>query len=124
MRPLKDFCCHNPDCALYGQKGQGNIRLKGWSSEKQQIRALICKACGHKFSERKGTALFSSRLPTEKALAVLNHLQDDCGIRQTSRLTGVDKDTVNRLALIAGEHADKVHDELVAFSPSDQRGPV
>ena len=117
MRPIEDFCCQNDRCGLYGQKGQGNIGQKGWSSKKQQIRTMICTVCGVRFSERKGTALYASRLPTEKALSVLQHLQDHCGIRQTSRLTGVNKVTVNRMAKIAGQHADKVHDELVAFSP-------
>jgi LacI family transcriptional regulator len=124
MRPITDFCCQNPDCALYGQKGKENLRQKGWSSEKQQIRALFCKVCRYRFSERKGTALFGSRLKTEKALDVLNHLKDHCGIRQTSRLTGVGKDAVNRLALTAGKHAEKVHEELVAFSPSHPGGPT
>jgi len=124
MRPIEDFCCQNSDCALYGQKGQGNIRQKGWSSKKQGIRTLICKTCGVRFSERKGTALYTSRLPTEKALSVLKHLQEHCGIRQTSRLTGVNKDAVNRLALIAGRHAEKAHEELVAFSPKYPRSPA
>jgi len=123
-RPVTEFCCQNARCGLYGQKGQGNIAQKGWSSKKQHIRTLICKVCGKRFSERKGTALYQVRLSTEKTLSVLQHLQDHCGIRQTSRLTGVRKDTVNRLAKIAGDHADKVHDELVAFSPQHAGSPA
>jgi transposase-like protein len=124
MRPLEDFCCQNNDCSLYGKKGQGNIRQKGWSSKRQQIRTLVCNVCGVRFSERKGTALYASRIKTERALDVLKHLQDHCGIRQTARLTGVNKNAVNRLALVAGKHADKVHGELVAFSPEHPRGPT
>jgi hypothetical protein len=37
---------------------------------------------------------------------------------------GVHRDTVVRLARLAGDHAHDAHDEFVAFSPSDQRGPV
>jgi hypothetical protein len=40
-----------------------------------------------------------------------------CGVRQTARLVGGDKDTVRRLALLAGRHAKAAHDELVAYSP-------
>ena len=36
-----------------------------------------------------------------------------------ARLVGVNKDTVTRLALLAGAHAKAAHDELVAFSPLD-----
>jgi hypothetical protein len=31
---------------------------------------------------------------------------------------------VLRLAAVAGQHAHDLHDELVAFSPSNPRGPV
>jgi hypothetical protein len=37
---------------------------------------------------------------------------------------GVNKDTVTRLAVLAGAHAKATHDELVAFSPQYPRGPV
>jgi LacI family transcriptional regulator len=117
MRPIELFCCQNPKCALHGKKGQGNIKQKGWASKTQAIRSLLCSACGKRFSERKGTALYGSRIKTEKALDILKHLQDHCGIRQTARLTGTGKDVVNRLARVAGQHAEKLHGELVAFSP-------
>ncbi len=38
-------------------------------------------------------------------------------MRKTSRLVGVNKDTVVRYSLLAGTHAKALHDELVAFSP-------
>jgi hypothetical protein len=39
-------------------------------------------------------------------------------------LVGVNKDTVVRLALVAGQQAQQLHDERVAFSPSDPRSAV
>ena len=47
-----------------------------------------------------------------------------CGIRQTGRLVGVNKNTVLRLAAVAGPHAQNLHDEFVAFSPADPRSAV
>ena len=85
----------------------------------QQRRMLACRTCQERFSERKGTPLFDTRLPEDKAISVLQHLQEGCGVRQTGRLVGVDKDTVTRLALKAGGHAEQLHDDLVAFSPQD-----
>jgi LacI family transcriptional regulator len=87
----------------------------------QQHRLLYCATCKGRFSERKGTPLFDTRLPRDRVLAVLAHLADGCGVRQTARLVGVGKDTVTRLARMAGDHARRLHDELVAFSPGDQR---
>ncbi len=69
--------------------------------------------------KRKGTVLEQARLPDDKAFAILKHIQEGCGTRATSRLVGVDKNTVTRYLAMAGAHAEKVHDELVAFSPSD-----
>jgi transposase-like protein len=123
MEDLDLFCCQNSDCSDYGLRCKGNLRIC-FRYGKQQRRMLACRTCQTRFSERKGTALFDSRLPHEQALAVCKHLQDGCGIRQTARLTGVDKDTVGRYALKAGTHARQSHDELVAFSPLDPGSPT
>jgi transposase-like protein len=119
MDDLSTFCCQNPACADYGQRGQGNLRVAFRYGPAKQRRCLACRTCQLRFSERQGTALFDCRLPEAQALAVLAHLQEGVGVRKTSRLTGVNKNTVIRLALAAGHHAQLVHDERVAFSPSN-----
>ena len=123
MEDLDRFCCQNPDCTDYGLRGRGNLRV-AFRYGKSRHRMLACRTCQQRFSERKGTALFGARLPDDRAVAVFGHLQDGCGVRQTARLAGVDKDTVVRYALRAGAHARDCHDELVAFSPSDPGSPV
>jgi LacI family transcriptional regulator len=85
---------------------------------------LYCSSCKARFSERKGTPLFRAQLPEEKIVSVLAHISESCGVRKTSRLVGVNKNTVVRYSLLAGQHAKDLHDELVAFSPSDQGGSV
>ena len=49
----------------------------------------------------------------------LEHLREGCGTRATSRLVQVDKNTVTRYVRLAGPHAQRLHHELVAFSPAD-----
>jgi LacI family transcriptional regulator len=124
MRRIEEFCCQNSECPDYGKRAAGNLRWHGRSGRKQQIRMLYCRTCKSYFSERKGTALWGSRLRQEKALAVLKHVAEGCGVRQTARLVKVDKNTVSRLTLAAGEHARRVHDELVPVSPLDERDSV
>jgi transposase-like protein len=121
---LTCFCCQNADCSLYGQRNAGNLSVCDRYGKHQQIRLLSCNACRARFSERKGTPLFHSCLPPDKALSVFRHLNEGNGIRQTERLVGVHRDTVMRLARLAGSHAKDTHDEVVAFSPSDPRGPT
>ena len=118
MDDLKIYCCQNRDCQDYGRRGLDNLRVC-FRYGPQQRRILACRTCQERFSERKGTPLFHCKLPEDKAVSVLQHLQEDCGVRQTARLVGVNKDTVIRLAAVAGQHAKEVHDALVAFSPSD-----
>jgi transposase-like protein len=124
MDDLSPFCCQNLDCSDYGLRGRGNLRVGFRYGPGKRRRMLVCRTCQARFSERKGTALFAARLPEGQAVAVFAHLQDGCGVRQTARLTGVDKDTVVRYAVRAGTHAHQAHDELVAFSPDDPGGPT
>jgi len=107
------FACPNPDCPVYGQKGQGNLRPHGWSSKQRDIRCLRCTTCGKSFSQRAGTPLFRTHLAEDKALAIAQHLAEGNGMRPTSRLTGVSLNTVLRIAHRVGEHAHEFHEQLV-----------
>jgi LacI family transcriptional regulator len=124
MDDLGRFCCQNPACSLYGQRNAGNLSVCDRYGTHQPIRLLYCKSCKARFSERKGTPLFHSCLPAETARAVFQHLNEGNGVRQTERLVGVHRDTVMRLARLAGKHAQDSHEELVAFSPRDPGHPA
>ena len=124
MDDLRSFCCQNPHCADYGQRDRGNLRVGFRYGPGHRRRMLVCRTCRARFSERKGTPLFDTRLPEDKALGILRHLAEGCGARQTGRLVGVKHDAVTRLGRLAGGQAQRLHDEFVAFSPSDPGGAV
>lgn len=117
--PTEHFFCHNTGCPDHGQRGHGNLYFRGWSGRGQKIRMVYCRTCKEAHSERKGTALERSRLRPEKVVAVLDHIREGCGLRATSRLTGVSRDAISRALAKAGDQAKGLHDELVAFSPPD-----
>ena len=117
MQPIEIFCCQNEKCADHGVRGKGNLRFQGWSGQGKRIRMIVCSSCKTHFSERKGTVLEQSRLSKEKAISILDHIREGCGTRSASRLVKVDKNTVTRYIHLAGDHAVKMHDELVAVSP-------
>jgi len=121
---LSRFCCHNPQCPAHGRRGAGNLTVCMRYGKRATIRLLYCRSCKARFSERKGTPLFNSRLPADQAVSVLEHLAEGCGVRQTGRLVGVSRGAVGRLCRVAGGHARAVHDERVALSPSHPRGAV
>ena len=120
QHPIESYCCQAESCSDRGKRGAGNLSFRGRGGKNKAIRMVYCRTCDRVFSERKGTPLSGSRLPPEKALAVLKHLREGCGTRATSRLVGVHRDTVTRLARLTGGHAVSLHDEFVAFSPSNQ----
>ena len=111
--------CHNSSCSDHGKRGHGNVYFRGWSGRDKLIRMVYCRTCKKSYSERKGTAFERSLLPTDKVVSVLDHIREGCGIRATSRLTGVSRDTISRYIALAGDQSKLHHDEFVAFSPSD-----
>ncbi len=124
MDDLSRFCCQNPQCADYGKRGAGNLTACMRFGKGKRLRLLYCRTCHARFSERKGTPLFEARLPEATVYSVLDHIAEGCGIRKTGRLVGVRRGTVARYAVLAGQHAQALHEELVAFSPADARGAV
>lgn len=124
MDNLGTFCCQNPACPDVGKRGHGNLSVTSRYGPGKSRRMLRCSTCKARFSERKGTPLFDSRLPPERVVAILGHVAEGNGTRKTARLTGSHQDTVTRYIRKAGIHARQLHDELVAFSPDDGRSPV
>jgi hypothetical protein len=78
-----------------------------------RLRLLCCRTCGEEFSERRGTALFNTKLPEATAEDVINHLDAGCSVRATVRLVKVTKETVARLLRVAGRHAQRSHEQHV-----------
>ena len=79
---LARFCCQNPRCPDYGRRGRGNLTVPARYGP-QRRRLLRCRTCKARFSERKGTPLFDTRLPEDKVIAVLAHLAEGVGVRKT-----------------------------------------
>jgi hypothetical protein len=119
MIPIERFCCQNPHRPEAGVRGGENLYFRGWSGMGRRIRLVYCRTGKRSSSERKGTVPEHARLPDDKALAILKHIQEGCGTRATGRLVDVDKNTVTRYLALAGAHAERLHDELVALSPPD-----
>ncbi len=121
---LSRFCCQNQGCPDHGKRAIGNLTACARYGKDKQHRLLYCRTCRYRFSERKGTPLFGSQLPPDKADSVFRHLADRNGVRATARLVGVAPNTVVRYGRLAGGHARALHDELVELSPPDHGDPV
>ncbi|PCI27320.1 MAG: hypothetical protein COB67_08765 [SAR324 cluster bacterium] len=109
---LNSLCCINPECNEYKLKGRKNLTVRKTYGE-DKIRYLKCRVCGEEFSERKGSALFNTKVSEEKAVSVLKHLSWGNRIVATASLLSVSKDTVSRLIRVTGRVSQGLHDQMV-----------
>ena len=112
-RNWSEFACPNPECSAFGRRGLASIRPHGWSSKAKGIRCRRCTVCRTHFSERRGTPFFRCQLSPEQIVAIADHIVEGNGMRPTSRLCGVSLNTVLRIAVRAGQHAEAFHDQKV-----------
>jgi IS1 family transposase/transposase-like protein len=113
QRPdLTTLACINADCQQVGRTGQGNLTIRKVYG-KEGIRLLRCQSCQEEFSERRNTALFNTKVSEAKAESIIDHLDEGCSVRATSRLTKAAKATVARLLKTSGRHAQRFHDQEV-----------
>jgi IS1 family transposase/transposase-like protein len=113
QRPdLATLACVNADCQQFGRPGQGNLTIRKVYGQ-DGIRRLRWGSCQEEFSERRNTALFNTKVSEAKAEAIIDHLDEGCRVRATSRLTQAAKVTVARLLKTSGRHAQRFHDQEV-----------
>jgi len=113
QRPdLDTLACVNPECQHFRCPGEANLTVRKVYGH-DHLRLLRCRTCGEEFSERRGSALFNTKLPEATAEDVISHLDEGCSVRATARLVKVAKETVARLLRVAGRHATRFHDQHV-----------
>lgn len=99
---LGEFSCQNVDCPDYQRKGKNNLAIDSWYGKLKKHRMLVCRTCRKRFSERKGTQLFGSQLSAETVARISAFLEEGKSIRETARLTGVNRNTVVRYSQLLG----------------------
>jgi hypothetical protein len=108
MREHEQCFCPNEQCKDYGLRGHGNIGIRAKYGKDKNRDLLYCRTCGKRFAASRASALFGLHLPAETIRQIIHHAAEGVGVRATARLLGLDKDTVNRVILRAGEHCARV----------------
>src|SRR5262245_16646313 len=109
---LSTLACVNAACQQFHQVSQGHLVIRKVYG-RDHIRLLRCRNCCEAFSERRGTALFNTKLPEATAADVIQHLDEGWSVRVTARLVKVAKETVARLLRVSGRHAERLHEQSV-----------
>ena len=108
MSDFEQCFCPNEQCKDYGLRGHGNIGIRAKYGKDKNRDLLYCRTCGKRFAASRASALFGLHLPAETIRQIIHHAAEGVGVRATARLLGMDKDTVNRMILRAGEHCARV----------------
>ena len=113
MREIEQCFCPNEQCKDYGLRHQGNIAVRGKYGKDRSRDLLYCRTCGKRFAATHSSALFGLHLAPDTIRQIIHHAAEGVGVRATARLLDLDKDTVNRVILRAGEHCERVLSELL-----------
>jgi len=114
VHALEAIRCPNSHCSHFGlAEAEGGKFWLDHCAGKERIKIWRCAHCRKGFSERRGTALFQSRLPSKEVEAIIQHQREGCGQRRTARLTGHARATVARYAHLAALHAKAVHEQVL-----------
>ena len=72
-----------------------------------------CKPCKTTFIDHDAKPLGSMRISFDKACMVIKMLMEGCSIRSTQRLSGVDRNTIMDLLIVAGERAKNLMESRI-----------
>ena len=113
MTNINNAFCPNVDCKDYGLQNHGNIAIRGKYGKDKDKDLLYCRTCGKRFASTRATAFFGLHLSDDKIAQIIHHAAEGVGVRATSRLLDINKDTVNRVILRADEHCEIVLSNLL-----------
>jgi transposase-like protein/IS1 family transposase len=96
------------------------IACKRFGRHRNGLQRFRCTQCGKTLTEEHTRPLDDMRLPLDKAVSVLNLILEGMSIRSVERVTGVHRDTILRLLILAGERCETLMvEKIVNLAVSD-----
>ena len=81
---------------------------KRFGKHRNGLQRYRCNQCARTFTEEHERPLDEMRLPLDRAEAILQLLLEGMSIRSVERVTGVHRDTILRLLVLAGERCERL----------------
>jgi transposase-like protein len=100
------FACPNPECDAFNRFDAGNLSVCERIGKDKAIRRLYCNHCGQRFSERRGSLMQYTKLPTPAVVRIVKCLGHGCSVEATADICEVDPRTVGRMLERAGPRAE------------------
>jgi hypothetical protein len=113
---LDTLACVHPACQRFRRPGGANLTVRKVYGH-DRLRLLRWRTGGEACSERRGSAVFHTKLPEATAEDGINQLGEGGSVRATARRVKVATETVARLLRGTGRHATRFHDQPVHGLP-------
>jgi transposase-like protein/IS1 family transposase len=81
---------------------------KRFGKHRNGLQRFRCNQCSKTFTEDHNSPLDDMRLPLDKAVSILKLLVEGMSVRSVERVTGVHRDTILRLLVLAGERCERM----------------
>jgi transposase-like protein len=107
MKQLPTLCCPN-GCKTVG----GDFKFVEFYGPNNTPR-FRCLKCNRKFSARHDSPFAGFHTDDSTIYRVLKALAEGNGIRACSRIFDIDKNTLIRILKVAGQHCQKVSEQLI-----------
>ena len=92
-------------------------RCQSFGKHRNGLRRYRCADCRKTYTQEHARPLGGMTVPMEKAVACLQLMVEGCSIRTIERITGIHRDTILRLLVLAGERCERLLAEKVRNVP-------
>lgn len=96
---------------------QCNVGCRKFGKHRNGLQRFRCPQCGKTFTEDHSRLFGSMTVPEDKALLAIQLLIEGTSIRSTERITGLHRDTILRLLVLAGERCIALLDTKLVNLP-------
>src|ERR1700722_5581067 len=86
------------------------IQCKRFGKHRNGLQRFRCNQCSKTYTEDHTRPERETRLPQERVVAVLQLLLEGMSVRSVERVTGIHRDTILRLLILAGERCQRLMD--------------
>ena len=113
------YCKHDernktrPDNDLRGL----HIECQRFGKHRNGLRRFRCPKCKRTYTEAHAKTLDAMNIPWDKALLAVQLLLEGNSIRSTERISGLNRNTIMRVLVLAGEKGEKVSEAMIQNVP-------
>lgn len=94
-----------------------NIECQRFGKHRNGLRRFRCSECLRTYTESHKPALEGSYIPQDRIVLALRLLLEGNSIRSTERITNLDRNTIMKLLVLAGDKCEKLMGRLIVNVP-------